>query len=385
MKQSVHIIQDACEHYAVAIMQELAEKQNRAITNNSSFLYSEYEKYLTDRGIKHEDILSDQYIKNLMAHIPNFVEKLLNKESKLKINFRCIEKEARNKNLKGDFELELSNKKVVNFSLKNYNGGIRNMQYQSGTFNSFIMNLFFESSGVGSYIYPHSGAKKCIKKTCRITYNHEHFRGSNLNERDKALTKIGYEKIIPFAHKMDSIHEHMRNDVLRSNTYKFYDETKFNLLRKKTGHDGVDVAFQILSKIDVSIIRKNIISATGFIDGEELLAISPDEFLDTYTNQAFTKFRTKLAKDKVNISFKKQGQSLIIEADFEGEKLIQVNIPFTINSNGAWWRDEPFKGERYHPKEKINLKFGQLRPKKSREIATSINTYIKILDETIYS
>jgi hypothetical protein len=178
-----------------------------------------------------------------MAHIPNFVEKLLNKESKLKINFRCIEKEARNKNLKGDFELELSNKKVVNFSLKNYNGGIRNMQYQSGTFNSFIMNLFFESSGVGSYIYPHSGAKKCIKKTCRITYNHEHFRGSNLNERDKALTKIGYEKIIPFAHRMDSIHEHMRNDVLRSNTYKFYDETKFNLLRKKTGHDGVDVAF----------------------------------------------------------------------------------------------------------------------------------------------
>lgn len=385
MKQSVHIIQDACEHYAVAIMQELTEKQNRAITNNSLFLYSEYEKYLTDRGMKHEDIVSDQYIKNLMVHLPNFVEKLLNKEPRLKMNFSCIEKEARNKNLKGDFELELSNKNRINFSLKNYNGGIRNMQYQSGTFNSFIMNLFFDSSGVGSYTYPHSHAKKCVKRACEIIYNHEHFRGSNISDRDKALTRIGYKQIIPFAHKMDLIHEHMRNDVLRSNTYKFYDESKFNLLRKKTGQDGVSVAFEILSNIDIEIIRKNIISATGFIDGEELLAISPDEFLDTYTNQAFTKFRSKLAQDEVSITFKKQGQSLIIELDLEGEKLIEVNIPFTINSNGAWWRDEPFKGERYHPKEKMNLKYGQLRPKKSREIATSINTYIKILDKTIYS
>ena len=164
MKQSVHIIQDACEHYAVAVMQELTEKQNRAITNNSLFLYSEYEKYLTDRGMKHEDIVSDQYIKNLMVHLPNFVEKLLNKEPRLKMNFSCIEKEARNKNLKGDFELELSNKNRINFSLKNYNGGIRNMQYQSGTFNSFIMNLFFDSSGVGSYTYPYSHAKKCVKR-----------------------------------------------------------------------------------------------------------------------------------------------------------------------------------------------------------------------------
>ena len=385
MKQSTHIIQDACEHYAVAIMQELVEKQNRAIANNSVFLYSEYERYLTERGMKHKDIVNDQYIKNLMAHVPKYIEKLLNKEPKLKMNFSCIEKDARNANLKGDFELELSNKNKINFSLKNYNGGIRNMQYKSGTFNSFIMNLFFESSGVGSYTYPHSDAKKCEKKACKISYKHEHFRGSNLNERDKALSRIGYSKIIPLAHKMDLIHQNMRNDVLRSNTYKFYDETKFNLLRKKTGQDGVSAALEILNNLDIKILRKSIISATGFIDGEELLAISPDEFLDTYTNQAFMKFRSKLAKDEVTTTFKKQGQSLIIKLDFKGEGLIEANIPFTINSNGAWWRDEPFTGERYHPKERMNLKYGQLRPKKSREIATSINTYIEILDKTIYS
>jgi hypothetical protein len=385
MKQSVHIIQDACEHYAVAIMQELAEKKGRAITTISPFLYSQYEKYLLDRGIKHDDIKSDQYIKNLFKHIPSFIEKLLAKEFPHKVNFRCIEKEARNKNLKGDFEVQLSNKKIINFSLKNYNGGIRNMQYQSGTFNSFIMNLFFESSGVGSYVFKVSDTKKCLKKSCTISYGHEHFRGSNLKARDNALLKIGYKNIIEYVHKMDQIHEHMRNEVLYSDNYKFYDETRFDSLRKKTGQAGVSVAFDILNNIGDEIIRKNIITSTGFLDSEELLAISPTEFLDTYTNLAFMNFRSKLADDKVTVLYEKKGQSLILKVCHENCGLLEVNIPFTINSNGAWWRDEPFSGTKFHPKEKLNMRYGQLRPKKSREIATSINTYIKILDASIYS
>jgi hypothetical protein len=184
---------------------------------------------------------------------------------------------------------------------------------------------------------------------------------------------------------MDQIHEHMRNEVLRSDYYKFYDEARFDSLRKKIGQAGVSVAFDILNNIEDEIIIKNILTSTGFLDGEELLAISPTEFLDTYTNLAFMNFRSKLADDKVMVLYEKKGQSLILNVSRENCGLLEVNIPFTINSNGAWWRDEPFSGTKYHPKEKLNMRYGQLRPKKSREIATSINTYIKILDASIYS
>jgi hypothetical protein len=56
--------------------------------------------------------------------------------------------------------------------------------------------------------------------------------------------------------------------------------------------------------------------------------------------------------------------------------LLQVDVPFTINKNGAWISGDYYTGTRWHAKEGRQLAWGQRRPKKSRELATSINTYV---------
>lgn len=59
--------------------------------------------------------------------------------------------------------------------------------------------------------------------------------------------------------------------------------------------------------------------------------------------------------------------------------MLAIDVPCTVNTNGAWIRDgEPYAGTRYHVKEKQDLTWGERRPKKCREIATSINTYLDL-------
>jgi hypothetical protein len=373
MKQDTHFIQDACEYYAVAKMQEYAEKFGLAIDPVSGARRKEYEEYLKKRGLSHKLIESGDYVRNIDRAVPIFMDELFAKHPEEKVNFTNIEKEARDKNLKGDFQIDFSNRKSIDFSLKNYKGGIRRIQLKSGTFNSFVLNFLFKPCGVGSLYYIDSKG------------NEVKFRGSDKKKRDDAITAIGYAKLIPLVHKMDSIHEGMRAAIFKSGEYDFYDENKFDALRKSVGIAGVSTGLAIMKMIDLSVVRTQIIDMTGFDGTEELLAVSPMEHLDSYTNKRFHKFRQDLLNDDCKIVFDVRGQSLIFTFELDDNKILNVEIPFTINSNGAWYRDEPFEGEIYHPKEKMKLKYGQLRPKKSREIATSINTYVDLGSTSIYS
>ena len=373
MKQDTHFIQDACELYVVAKMQEFAEIKDRSIDRSAKQRFDEYETYLKERKLSHKTIESSDYIRNCDKAIPTFLDEIISAHPEEKFKFTNIEKESRDKNLKGDFQIDFIRRPALVFSLKNYKVSIRRIQLKSGTFNSFILNFLFKSSGVGTLEYADQNGVK------------RKFRGSNKLQRDAALTSIGYAKIIPLVHKMDSIHENMRSEVFKSGAYDFYDEAKFDALRKSVGLAGVKTALEILEKIDKRVIRQQVIDMTGFDGAEELLAVSPSEHLDSYTNKKFHKLREDFLNDDCLLTYAIRGQSLIFTFALEGRKILTVDIPFTINSNGAWYRDEPFEGEIYHPKEKIKLRYGQLRPKKSREIATSINTYIDLGATSIYS
>ena len=373
MKQDTHFIQDACELYVVARMQEFAEKNGRAIDDSSKIRRAEYEEYLTARKLSHKKIETNDYVRNCDKAIPEFLGDLLKMLPEEKVKFTNIEKEARDKNLKGDFQIDFIRNESLVYSLKNYKGGIRRIQLKSGTFNSFVLNFLFKPCGVGSLEYQDESGKT-IK-----------FRGANKEKRDEALTAIGYAKLIPLVHQMDEIHENMRSEIFDSGNYDFYDEKRFDSLRKSVGLAGVKTADEILKLIDISIIKKQIIEMTGFDGTEELLAVSPTEHLDSFTNKRFHKLRHDLLHEECNLLYSNRGQSIIFSFELSGKKILTVDVPFTINSNGAWFRDEPFEGEIYHPKEKINLKYGQLRPKKSREIATSINTYVDLGSTYVYS
>ena len=63
-------------------------------------------------------------------------------------------------------------------------------------------------------------------------------------------------------------------------------------------------------------------------------------------------------------------------------------MPFTLNKNGAWWtRVKEFEGKKPYPgKNKDSgtmLSYGEWRPEKSQEMATSINTYVELKEAGI--
>ena len=80
----------------------------------------------------------------------------------------------------------------------------------------------------------------------------------------------------------------------------------------------------------------------------------------------------------------KRGQGLGIEFVHENVVVLKAQVPFTINKNGAWISGTPYAGVRLHHKEGVELAFGQRRPKKSRELATSVNTYLDLQPTGIF-
>ena len=58
---------------------------------------------------------------------------------------------------------------------------------------------------------------------------------------------------------------------------------------------------------------------------------------------------------------------------------MNIEVPFTLQKNGAWHLPKvKYSGTQYNEKEGIDLLHGERRPKKSKEIATSINTYLNL-------
>ena len=374
MKQATHFIQDACEKLTVALIQKILESEKASISNNWKDKYSDFTDYLEERGINEAELESDPYYMACHEQIPSFVENFLKMNIGQKFDAVDKEVEARINNKKADFAIIKSDGKHINFSLKNYKGGIRRPQVCSGTFNSFFCNFVFTQDGVGMYKYIHKGTE--IR-----------FKGSSVSKRDEALRISGYENCIETMHKLDDIQLEMRKKVLEGSEFRIFDEEKWKTLCAYIGNSGADLMIQLFDLIDKDLITRRILKSTGLIGDEELLAISPNEFLDSYTNKTLHSLRSSLVNPKTVLNYEKSGQSINFRYNLAGQELLKVSVPFTINSNGAWFRDPPAYTGKKRIKDKghfVDLEFGQLRPYKSREIATSINTYLELAPTGIF-
>ena len=59
--------------------------------------------------------------------------------------------------------------------------------------------------------------------------------------------------------------------------------------------------------------------------------------------------------------------------------IVNIEVPFTLQKNGAWHLPKTkYIGTQYHNKEGVALIHGERRPKKSKEISTSINTFLNL-------
>ena len=136
-----------------------------------------------------------------------------------------------------------------------------------------------------------------------------------------------------------------------------------------------------LSLIDNKLVLKRLQKQTGIVGDEHLLCIGKGEYLFSLTNEKYETLKNRLTHaNKVDIRV--SGQSLFYDiCDLDGI-ILTINQPCTLQKNGAWHalNEDKFDGlrEKNDKGKKVLLKWGQRRPAKSKELATSTNTYLRI-------
>ncbi len=364
MRDEEHYVQDAVELYAVARLQWLAEHHNLAITRDSHTKHAAFVSYAAARGFSIVDFETGRwsiYKATCDCHLPVFFDRLIKRFPGQSMDFENVEVVNRNAQLKGDFRIAFSHCESISVSMKNYRRTALRPQLNSGTYNSFILNFLFNSPAVGTFIDP----------TTEIP-----FRSTSLSDRDEAIRRNGHASLIPLVHAMDDLNVAIRSRFLDTDEFRYLDEKVFASARKQCGNEGARIGLDILQRLDLEVIRNRLLRMIGMDGSEEMLLMDPRRFADSITNERFRELRRSVqdSATTLKIGSRKQG----IGFDFtRGEvMLLQIDVPFTINKNGAWISGDVYQGTRFHPKEGVCLAYGERRPKKSRELATSINTYV---------
>ncbi len=369
-----HYIQDAFELRAVGLMQALAEQRSVARTHDSAEKLAAFDSYLARRGASRPELSEthaayyDTYGANLDLHLPRFIDRLIKLFPGEMFNFVNVEAEARNAGRKEDFLIERSSPDPVRVSLKNYRRDARRPQVCSGTYNSFIVNFLLESAGgPGRVRHPVSG---------------EDFQGSDKTRRDDAISSLGLGAIMPLLAQMDALNDEIKETFVRGDEFAYYDGDRFDAARKDCGNRGADLAVAILKLMGDERVRSRTLTLAGLDDGDELLLMDPSRCTDSLTSARFRAIRLGANDAAATVRYDRRGQSIIFTiVGPDGEDLLPAAVPFTINKNGAWhlptsgpYEGTELKRDKGHD---LQLHYGERRPYKSRELATSVNTYVQ--------
>jgi hypothetical protein len=372
MRDEEHHVQDALELYAVAFLQRLAEERGLAISHDWEMKYRDFADYANARGFEVEDFDTGRWSAYKAAydlHLPVFFDRLVDKFPVESFDFINVEVANRNAQRKGDFLIVMSGGTELSVSLKNYRGGALRPQLNSGTYNSFILNFLFDSPGVGTFLDPEAGTP---------------FRSSPAAVRDAALESSGYGAIVPLMRRMDDVNIAVRARFIDTPEFEYLDEAIFDKARKESGVAGAAAALEILSSIDPARLKARALKMTGMDGAEEMLLMDPVRFADTITNERFRLLRDSLQDRTTTMRIGIRGQGIGFDFVNDRRVLLQVDVPFSINKNGAWISGDYYAGARWHAKEMAQLAHGQRRPRKSRELATSINTYVNFGETGIF-
>lgn len=371
MRRLEHYAHDAMEIYAAAEMQRLAEVRGIAESRDSAEKYKEFVDYAAERGLTEDWFTSGPYPEFKQAcdtHLPPFIDRLAETYPGQSMDFISVEREYRNAGLKGDVLIRSSGEKT-SLSLKTYRGNILRPQFNSHTFRSFLLGFLFEPK-VGWYVNPATGIK---------------FKGSSVSERDQVLSDNGFEDVIPIMRALDAQNETLRAQFVYNDRFAVLDEEGEAILdewRKRIGHEGADLAIEALTRMPDALVKDRILKMIGMDGAEELLLMDTVRASDTLTNFAFRSLRDRLLVGEVEVA--RRGQGIQVRLVNGGERLLAVDFPFTINTNGAWYMEETPPEGTYHSKEKRVLHFRDRRPKKSKELSTMVLTYVDLSKTGIF-
>lgn len=370
MDRDQHITQDAAEHYAVYVMARTAEELGRAASSHSASLHAGFLQYLADRNW---DFTADfaarypDYKLNVDRQIPNFVKRICDEFPQSKFQFAIDEANFRAQGLKADFTISASSRTdPYMVSLKNYVGvgGILRPQVSSGTFLSFAAGFVFERSGVGVYEDPRRSGKT--------------FKGSVASERDAVLQFQHREGLIAPLRKLEELQQHVREELLQLH---MYDQAEVKRVVQEIVPSAQTAMLDIFGQLGLAQVRKKFLERIGFDGAEDLLYFDGDNFVDSLTSRKFHELLDAINSPETEFKITPTGQSLRFEFSRDGMTVLSVDVPLTVNTNGAWHRPkEKYEGTQIKNDKgtRVALRWGQIRPAKSKEIATSTNSYVNL-------
>jgi hypothetical protein len=377
MDREQHVVQDAAEVYSVFVMQRAAEEMQKAAQQSSSDRLEDFYQYLDEAGLTLNDFESGryrQYKVNADLQLPKFVERISAALDSSRLGFINVEKEFRNRGLKGDFVLSYGEgADEIPVSLKNYigSGGVSRPQVGSGTFASFAASFVFERVGVGAYLDPTSG---------------DPFRGSDVEQRTRILLATNRGDLVPLLAVLDQVQAEVREEFLGPSGVH-YDQAKVKAAAQRVASMGIDATLELFQRLSIDHVRSVFLARTGLDGEEEALFFDDQRYVDSITTREYHELRQRLNDPGAKLDISRQGQGIRFEfSDAEGP-ILRTDVPYTINTNGAWYRPkERYSGTRQYLDKGhlVDLAWGQRRPYKSREIATSVNMYVDLAKAGIF-
>ena len=360
-----HFIQDAAEAYIVYLLQAHAVENKVAITDDVAEKHNTFIQYCEDRDIL-DEFSKSIYKENIDVVIDKFILDLLAKYPNRKFDFVDVEREFRDKKLKGDFIIQFEDGSLISFSLKNYKKGFNRIQLCSGTWHSFLNNFLFESAGVGTFFNP---------------FTQEVFQGCNREYRDSLIEKLGYDALKEVYTFFDSI-----NDTIKK-FYTYGEQARYwkNVSAQWKGDCaayGLKAAEKIISALDSipkDMIKNRIIKMAGLNYDEEILLVGNGKYLCSLFNQKYAQILKRVNSTESVVEYITNGKGLLFTLCDSVGVIVNIEVPFTLQKNGAWHLPKTkYVGTQYHNKEGVALIHGERRPKKSKEISTSINTFLNL-------
>ena len=366
--QTDHFHQDCGEKFIVLKLQELAVKNGTSLTNSIDYKKLDFDNHCKELEIT-ESFKKTIYCTNVDKWVESVYNDYISLYPNEKFDFVNVEKEFRDKGLKGDYILQFEDREVSQ-GLKNQKEHNK-AQMCSGTWNSGLNNFLFESAGSGMFYVPNKKIK---------------WKGSKVSERDFFVKEEGYEELLPIYHRMDEINAKMKQFYVYGEEARFYYniEQQLNDDRKNYGKEISSLMVEALDIIGKDKVTARVKKMTGLDAAEELLILSPKGYLLSLTNPNYMNMLKRVNSEDAKLSYNVNGQSIKFTfSDNQGD-IISWNIPFTFNINGCWWGNqknvESWEGQRkYTGKGKdagTPLYYQERRPEKSKEFATSINTHI---------
>ena len=360
-----HFIQDAAEAYIVYLLQAHAVENKVAITDDVAEKHNTFIQYCEDRDVL-DEFNKSIYKENIDVVIDKFILDLLAKYPNRKFDFVDVEREFRDKKLKGDFIIQFEDGSSISFSLKNYKKGFDRIQLCSGTWHSFLNNFLFESAGVGTFFNP---------------FTQEVFQGCNREYRDSLIEKLGYDALKEVYTFFDSI-----NDTIKK-FYTYGEQARYwkNVSAQWKGDCaayGLKAAEKIISALDSipkDMIKNRIIKMAGLNYDEEILLVGNGKYLCSLFNQKYAQILKRVNSTESVVEYITNGKGLLFTLCDSVGVIVNIEVPFTLQKNGAWHLPKiKYVGTQYHNKEGVALIHGERRPKKSKEISTSINTFLNL-------